>query len=82
VGGVFAVLAGGLVLALIVAILEFFWISMKSHDGTDQLTMTEKMVRDWKFAACHTKARLHSSSKRVNLPCSVPASPSSLKQGV
>jgi hypothetical protein len=66
VGGVFAVLAGGLVLALIVAILEFFWISMKSHDGTDQLTMTEKMVRDWKFAACHTKARLHSSSKRVN----------------
>ena len=66
VGGVFAVLAGGLVLALIVAILEFFWISKK--DDTDQLTMTEKMVRDWKFAACNTKARLHSSSKRVNVP--------------
>jgi len=65
VGGVFAVLAGGLILALIVAILEFCWMTRKDYG--DQLTMTEKMIRDWKFAVCHTKARLHSSSKRVNI---------------
>ena len=66
VGGIFAVLAVGLSMALVLAILEFFWISHKISDGNDQLSMTERMVRDWKFAACNTKARLHSSSQKVN----------------
>ena len=40
VGGVFAVLAVGLCLAFIVAILEFFWISQKPQtNNTDQVTI-------------------------------------------
>lgn len=71
VGGVFAVLALGMCLAFIVAILEFFWISTKPQTyANDPLSMKERMIRDWKFAACNTKARLHHSSKRRSLSIS------------
>lgn len=71
VGGVFAVLALGMCLAFIVAICEFFWISTKPQTyANDPLSMKERMIRDWKFAACNTKARLHQSSKRRSLSVS------------
>ncbi len=38
--------------------------------NVDTLLTKERMVRDWKFAACNTKARLHHSSKRRSISVS------------
>lgn len=54
VGGVFAVLAVGLCLAFVVAILEFFWISQKPQLGNDKVSVCLKSIKYYNPNICVT----------------------------
>ncbi|CAG0916424.1 unnamed protein product [Notodromas monacha] len=78
IGGVFVVLLSGLALSLIVALLEFCWVSKKNAESTKQ-PMCREMMSELKFAmrcsASRQRPTLHRTCSRC-LPTStyVPAS--------
>ncbi|XP_013792841.2 glutamate receptor ionotropic, kainate 2-like, partial [Limulus polyphemus] len=57
VGGVFVVLLGGLAIATVVAVLEFFW-KTKKMAGEDREPVCKEMLKEMKFAlSCRSSTK-------------------------